>query len=133
MAAFAPLAVIRNAATTARKLPLIARIARVEQDTAMPYGDDVASPIQRWVAFAALILALFELAYCSLVVVMMATEPNPRLIATVAVLASVLAGNTVLLAGGSKPPSHWLRAASIVSIGLMLAPVLLSILDPFGR
>jgi hypothetical protein len=112
---------------------LIARIARREQDTVMPYGDDVASPVQRRVAFAAGMLALLELAYCSLVAGIMATSLNPRVFVTLAVLVSILAGNAVLLLGGPKPLSHWLMIASIVSIGLMLTPVLLIILDPYGR
>ena len=94
----------------------------------MAYGDDFASPIQRRMAFAAVILALFELAYCWLIAGMMAATPNPRLTMTSSVLALIIVPNCVLMFGRARPGTHWLRVLSLVSIAAMvLGPALLAL------
>jgi lipoprotein signal peptidase len=86
----------------------------------MAYGDDLASPVQRRVAIAAVMLALLELAYGWLVAGMMAAAPNPRLTATSSVLALIIVANSVLMFGRARPASHWLRVFSPASIALMV-------------
>ncbi|WP_166430568.1 hypothetical protein [Polymorphobacter arshaanensis] len=80
-----------------------------------------------------MMLALFWLANAWLITGIFGTTANPRLLTTLGTLFTIVAGNAVLLFGGLKPTFHWLRIASIFSIGVMLAPMILFILDPFGR
>jgi hypothetical protein len=84
------------------------------------YGDDFASSAQRWVASAAVLLAVLELAYCWLVAGMMAAAPNPRLMAISMTLAAIIVANGVLLFGRRHAPNHWLRIISLASTTLMI-------------
>ena len=129
MTAFAILPTLRLSVLDAQKLPLIVRGVGQDQDVVMAYGDDLASPIQRRLAFVAVVLALFELAYGWLVAGMMAAAPNPRLTMMSSVLALIIVANCALIFGRARQGGHWLRALSLVSIAAMvLGPAILALL-----
>lgn len=86
----------------------------------MAYGDDFATPTQRRMASAAVVLALLELAYGWLVAGMMAAAPNPRLTATSIILAAIIVANGALMFGRARTPVHWLRILSLASTALMI-------------
>lgn len=76
--------------------------------------------MQRGIAFAAIALAALVLAYCWLVAIMMASASYPRLITLSSFLAVIMIGNGFLLFGRPRPPRHWLRVLSWLSIVLMI-------------
>ena len=86
----------------------------------MAYGDDFASPTQRRVAAAAVLLAAFELACGWWAAVLMVAAPNPRLTAISVTLAVIIIANCVLMFGRKRAANHWLRIFSLAPIALMI-------------
>jgi hypothetical protein len=86
----------------------------------MAYGDNRPSPTQRNLAIAAILLAMLELGYSWLVSGMMASVPNPSLMAISSLLVVVVAGNAVLIFGAAHPAKHWLRILCASSVFVMI-------------
>jgi hypothetical protein len=99
----------------------------------MAYGDDRPSTNQRCWALATATVAIFVIAYGWLVAGMMASAPNSRLIISTGILMVIVIVNGTLLFGRPRSPSNWLRIFGLVSLGVMIAPFIIMVLDPYGR